>query len=79
MTRVTIDDALRAKLNGLNEQIELCDESGHELGHFLPAHLYRNLLDAWVHSLFSDEELTRVEQETGGRPLVEIWRSLGRT
>ena len=37
MTRVTVDPTLRAKLNGLNTQTELCDESGHTLGLFVPA------------------------------------------
>ncbi len=79
MTRVTIDDTLRAKLNGLDEQIALCDEFGHELGQFLSARLYRDLLDAWVGSLFTNEELAQADQETGGRPLAEIWKRLGRT
>jgi hypothetical protein len=79
MTKVTIDSALRAKLNGLNEQIALCDESGKQLGHFLPADLYRDLLNAWADAAFTDEELARADRETGGRPLSEIWKSLGQS
>jgi hypothetical protein len=78
MTKLIIDEALRAKLKGLNEHIELYAEDGQEIGHFVPGDMYRVLADAWVHSLFTKEELRCAEGETGGRPLVEIWKSLGR-
>jgi hypothetical protein len=79
MTKVIVDEALRSKLNGLNEQMELCDESGRKLGHFLPADMYRDLLNAWADTLFTDEELRRAELETGGSTLADIWKRLGRT
>ena len=44
MTKVIVDQSLRSKLNGLDEQVELCDESGRTMGHFLPDDLYRKLL-----------------------------------
>jgi len=49
------------------------------LGHFFPSGKYRELLNLWVDSLFTEEELRKAEEETGGRPLSEIWRTLGRT
>jgi hypothetical protein len=79
MTKVTIDNTLRSKLNGLDEQIELCDESGRTLGHFLPADTYARLIYDWVNAQVTDEELEQARQEPGGRPLEEIWKSLGRT
>ena len=79
MTKVLVDDAVRAKLNGLNDQVELCDVSGHTLGHFLPTDLYKELLSAWAKVHNTDEEVQRARQQTGGRPLVGIWKSLGRT
>jgi len=39
MSKVTLDADLRKKLNGFNEPIEVCDESGQIVGHFLPAAL----------------------------------------
>ena len=81
MSKVTLDPQLRAKLNGLNEHVEVCDESGHTVGHFLPASLYEELFYKALaaESPHSKEELKRRHHETGGRSLAEIWRSLGRT
>lgn len=79
MSKITLDTDLRAKLNGLNEPMELCDESGSVVGHFLPVELYREMLFAWADSLVPPEEWERLRQEKGGRSLAEIWKSLGRT
>ncbi len=78
MTKVIVDESLRAKLNGLNDQVEFCDGSGRRLGQFLPEEMYQDMLNAWVDTLFTKEELKRAEEETGGRPLSEIWKTLGR-
>ena len=37
MSKITLDATLRSKLNGLNESLEICDETGETVGHFLPA------------------------------------------
>jgi hypothetical protein len=79
MTQVIVNQELRAKLNGLSEEAVFVDESGQRLGHFFPSDTYRELLNMWVDRLFTEEELRRAEQETGGRPLSEIWKTLGRT
>jgi len=72
-----LDPQLRSKLNGLNEQLEICDEAGNTLGHFVPEALYRELLVTWSKTHLSDEELERRRQEPRGRTLAEIWQSLG--
>lgn len=81
MTRVIIDDALRKQLDHVSVPIELCDRSGRTLGHFVPAGVSRQ--DQLVVDLdqcpYSEQELLRMQQETGGRELAEIWKSLGRT
>ena len=77
MTKVTLDESLKSKLNGLAEQVELCDETGQTVGHFLPPDLYRELLLAWADSQISPEELERRRREPRGRTLAEIWKSLG--
>jgi hypothetical protein len=78
MPKVILDETLRAKLNGLNEPLELCDETGGTLGHFLPADVYREIIVAWSKARTSDEELERRMQQPGGRTLAEIWQRLGR-
>ena len=81
MSRVTIDDAIRAKLNGLNEDLELCDENGNILGHFLPQREYLHLmiLEAEAQCPYTKEQLEEFRKEKGGRKLSEIWKSLGVT
>jgi hypothetical protein len=81
MVRITLDDELRSKLNGLNEPVEVCDETGRAVGRFLPAAMYDDL---WYGALAEKtgepkEELRRAHAEDGGRTLAEIWKTLGRT
>ena len=79
MGKLTLNADLRNKLNGLNEPLEVCDETGHTVGHFLPHPLYEELFYAALaaESPHSKEELKRRHQEVGGRPLAEIWKRLG--
>jgi hypothetical protein len=79
MGKLTLDSDLRNKLNGLNEPLEVCDETGHTVGHFLPHPLYEDLFYAALaaESPHSKEELKRRHRESGGRSLAEIWRRLG--
>jgi hypothetical protein len=80
MNKVTVDPAFQSKLNGAQDAVELCTESGQTVGHFLPPDLYRQMRSAWLKSFFTDEEIEEaLRQPRGGRPLAEIWKSLGRT
>lgn len=79
LNQVVADEALRAKLCGMREQTEIFDEAGHQLGYFLPAEVYRELLNAYVDAKFPTGLPGASSNETGGRPLAEIWKSLGRT
>jgi hypothetical protein len=36
MTRITVDATTAAKLHGLAQHLEFCDEAGNVLGHFAP-------------------------------------------
>jgi hypothetical protein len=84
MSQITVDAVLLARLNGLNEEITFCDERGRVLGRFVPADKHE---DIPLEGLFvpppedkcpySPEELHQMFTETGGRPLKEIWKSLG--
>jgi hypothetical protein len=79
MSKLTLDAGLKSKLNGLNEPMELCDEGGTTVGHFLPEETYREYLYAWLKAQVSDEEVEELRQQTGGRTLPEIWNSLGQS
>ncbi len=81
MARVELDPTTRTKLAGVKEHVELCDESGHILGHFLSTQEYERLFYAALaaETGHSAEDLKRSRNESGGRTLKEIWQRLGRT
>jgi hypothetical protein len=61
---IILDPDLKAKLNGLTEQVEVRDANGHTVGHFVPASLYQELVQAWAKTHFTDQaELERARQE----------------
>ncbi|HEY2249813.1 MAG TPA: hypothetical protein VGH74_02085 [Planctomycetaceae bacterium] len=76
MTRVTVDALTCAKLINIQNPLELCDDSGHLLGRFIPIldPSLQGMLDPGV----SEEELDRREREEGGRSLAEILAELER-
>ena len=75
MNRLMIDEGVRAQLANRDE-VELCDQSGRKVGHFLSDELYRRLLFDWANAQISDEELERRRRQPGGRTLAEIWARL---
>jgi hypothetical protein len=79
MTRVTLDPELRAKLNGLSEQVAICDEAGKTVGLYLPVEAYKKLLYQGVEIPFTEEEIERFRNEPGGISLQEFWKRMGRT
>jgi hypothetical protein len=76
MGKIVLDADLRAKLNGLNETVEVWDESGRLLGHFVPLAPPVEPICPWDPTI-TLEELERRRQEPGGRTLPEIWKRLG--
>jgi hypothetical protein len=79
MDKVMLDPTLREKLNGLDREVELCDETGRTVGHYLPVEEYRKLKLASLKIPFTEEEIERRRNETGGCTLAEFWQRLGRT
>jgi hypothetical protein len=73
MNRIMIDNPLKAQLAALIGPVEVVDETGRSLGHFVPT----QATIASDECPYSAEELQRMRSEEGGRPLVEIWKSLG--
>jgi hypothetical protein len=68
MNRVIVDPVTKAKLASVRQKSELCDDSGHILGHFIP-------LDRREPQI-NTEELERRERAGGGRTLAEILADL---
>ncbi len=72
MNQITVDSPLKVQLAGLAQPVEVVDEAGHRLGHFVPAQATIVSDDC----PYSAEELAQMRSEEGGRPLAEIWKSL---
>jgi hypothetical protein len=80
MSKVILDDDLRAKLNGLNETVEVCAPTGETVGQFVPQAEYMKMLYAWELQQPVDlEELERRAREPGGMKLADFWKKVGRT
>lgn len=73
MTAIIVQAPLTDQLQGLIGPVELIDEQGRHLGHFVP----RSTEIATDSCPYSFEELARMRAEQGGRSLADIWRSLG--
>ena len=80
MTRILADDQLRAKLNNLAEELEICDAEGNVLGVFVPAEtpkeMYENVQPP---DYLTPAEIERRFKQGGGKPLAQIWKELGRS
>jgi hypothetical protein len=79
MTRVIVDDTLRARLHNLEKQIELCDVDGRTLAIVQPVGRSHGNGDPEGRPDFSEEEIAEALQQTGGRTLADIWRDLDPT
>ena len=76
MVRVIVDNSLRTQLDAYDAPVQLCDESGRLIGHFVPVQVPSKQEPAVDQCPYTKEELSRMQQETGGRALSEIWNSL---
>lgn len=68
MGTVTLDDALRARLNGLNEHLEVRTPDGALVGHFLPDDAYRRMQYE-----LAKAEFDRQDAEDAARGVVRKW------
>ena len=81
MTGIVLDDALRAKLNGLNTIVPVKDEAGHFIGRFLPEAMFLRLFEAWADSEVTDAELDAASEDyrrRGGLSTAEAIRYVRR-
>ena len=68
MGTVTLDDALRAKLNGLNEHLEIRTPDGKLVGHYVPDEAYRRMQYE-----LAKAEFDRQDAEDAARGVVRKW------
>jgi hypothetical protein len=54
------------------EEVELCDESGRKIGHFLSDDLYRRVIYDWANAQISDDDANRADALS-----PRSWRGLG--
>jgi hypothetical protein len=73
MKKIIVSSAPKAELNGVNEPVEPVDTEEVPVGKFEPRFI--TLHDDQCP--YTEEELEQARQEKGGRPLAEIWKSLG--
>jgi hypothetical protein len=79
MSKVIVDEVLRSTLEMCAAPVELCDQSGRLLGHFVPVGLTGPISRPADGCPHSEAELQVLRNQTGSRPLAEIWKSLGLT
>lgn len=80
MDKVILDAATRAKLTGSTPAVEVCDEAGNVVGHYIPvpkpAAPPTTPAGGW--GPFTAEEVEAALKQTGpGRTLDEIYRDYG--
>jgi hypothetical protein len=70
-----LDHATVAKFQGVNERVELCDESGRTIGFYDPVNGHVENAQN-LESPYTREQLHQFRNEPGGKPLSEILKRL---
>jgi hypothetical protein len=70
MSRITVDSATLPKLQGISQPVDLCDDQGRIVGHFVP---YPGGIPSGALELdIPEEELDRRAANFHGRPLADL-------
>lgn len=69
MSRIVLDAALRAKLDGETSGVELTDESGRVVGHYVPHERYLSLLNAWIPPVTPEDRAAALREVHEGKGL----------
>lgn len=88
MTKITLDPTLQSKLNGFDQNLEVCDPAGQTVGYFVSAAQMERLLKAEAekraliralgYALATDEELKKARASTSRTYTTEeVIRELG--
>jgi hypothetical protein len=78
MSKVILDAATLAKLAGRSGIVQLCDEAGNLVGHYLPPPTPEGTNPEGGWGPFTAEEVARARSQSApGRPLFEIMKDFG--
>jgi hypothetical protein len=81
MSKVVVDEGLRARLNATDSFVELCGEDGQTVGFFVKADTHAQFLSVWATFEVTADELNAARQEyreRGGHTLAEVYAELRR-
>ena len=76
MQKLVLDSALGHQLAQAADGLELCDQSGHTIGYFIPADEPTPEEIACFESQVTDEELQRARAEPDGPTTAEVLQRL---
>jgi hypothetical protein len=68
MDTIILDDEQKAKLNGRDQHLEVCDANGNRLGWFIPDAEYMRFVYDWAKA-----EFAREEAEEAAQGIVRKW------
>jgi hypothetical protein len=81
--KLVVDTQVCDQLLGPEVTLELCDDAGRTLGHFVgcfvPSPEALPWAYEWAKGAFSEEEIERAKQQPGGRTIHEILQRLERS
>jgi hypothetical protein len=76
MKTLVVDAALRERLHGLDDQMDIFDENGEIVGMYLPIDSYQALLRN-LKIPYTEEQLAQFKKSGGGCSLAEFWKRMG--
>jgi hypothetical protein len=78
MPRIVMDEVLREKLQGADHGLEIADEQGNVVGHFLAEDSMSRLLEAMFPPLTAEEraEARKEMREHGGLTTEQVLESI---
>jgi hypothetical protein len=77
MNKITVDAALRERLNGLKLTTEFFDEKGCPLGTFVPNITIPEELVAAARQRYTPEIIDQLRQQKGNKTLADFWKEIG--
>jgi hypothetical protein len=59
VSKIILDDELRARFSGTQSMTEVCDPSGATVGFFVTPEQFKKMMYAWANTQFTDEQAER--------------------